>query len=136
MAAFRLEAEQAGLDADADSAGTGHWHTGEAPDRRARAVARRYGVDIGHYRARQVEAADFRRFTHIVALDRDNLNALRALKPDDGTAAVSLLLDHVPGRKGEPVADPYYSGQEGFEITWAEVTLGARALVRLLAGPE
>jgi len=132
-AAFRREAEQAGLDAEIDSAGTGHWHIGEAPDRRARAVALRHGADIGSYRARQVRPDDFRRFSHIVALDSENLAALHALKPKDGTAAISLLLDHVQGREGEAVADPYYGGEEGFEVTWADVTLGARALARLLA---
>ncbi len=60
-AAFRREAEQAGLDAEIDSAGTGHWHIGEAPDRRARAVALRHGADIGSYRARQVIPARRRR---------------------------------------------------------------------------
>ena len=132
-AAFRHEAERIGLDAEIDSAGTGHWHIGEAPDRRARAVALRHGVDIGAYRARQVRPEDFRRFSHIVALDPQNLSDLRALKPKDGTAAISLLLDHVPGREGEAVADPYYGGEAGFEVTWADVTLGAQALARLLA---
>ena len=58
-----------GLDVEIDSAGTGHWHIGEPPDRRARAVALRHGIDIGAYRARQVRPEDFRRFSHIVALD-------------------------------------------------------------------
>lgn len=132
-AAFRREAEQAGLDAEIDLACTGHWHIGEAPDRRARAVALRHGADIGSYRARQVRPDDFRRFSHIVALDFENLAALHALKPKDGTAAISLLLDHVQGREGEAVADPYYGSEEGFEVTWADVTLGAQALARLLA---
>jgi protein-tyrosine phosphatase len=132
-AAFRREAKGIGLDVEIDSAGTGHWHIGEAPDRRARAVALRHGIDIGAYRARQVRAEDFRRFSHIVALDPQNLSDLRALRPKDGTAAISLLLDHVPGREGEAVADPYYGGEEGFEATWADVTLGTQALARLLA---
>ena len=96
-------------------------------------MALRHGADIGSYRARQVRPDDFRRFSHIVALDSENLAALHALKPKDGTAAISLLLDHVQGREGEAVADPYYGGEEGFEVTWADVTLGARALARLLA---
>jgi len=53
-AAFRAEAARAGFDVDVDSAGTGDWHVGEPPDRRAQATARRYGIDIGHYRGRQV----------------------------------------------------------------------------------
>ncbi|KQO59161.1 MULTISPECIES: low molecular weight protein-tyrosine-phosphatase [unclassified Methylobacterium] len=130
-AAFRVEAERAGLDVEVDSAGTGGWHAGEPPDPRALAVARRNGVDISGYRARQVEPADFARFSHIVALDGDNLAVLRRLRPKEG-AALSLLLDHVPGRRGEAVADPYYGADTGFDATWADVTLGARHLVRAL----
>ena len=37
-AAFRAEAERLGLDVEVDSAGTGDWHAGEPPDRRAQAV--------------------------------------------------------------------------------------------------
>jgi low molecular weight protein-tyrosine phosphatase len=132
-AAFRREAELIGLGIEIDSAGTGHWHIGEPPDRRARAVARRHGVDIGAYRARQVHDDDFHRFSHIVALDPQNLADLHVLKPKDAAASISLLLDHVPGREGQAVADPYYGGLEGFEVTWADVTLGAKALARLLA---
>jgi protein-tyrosine phosphatase len=132
-AAFRREAKLIGLDVEIDSAGTGHWHIGEPPDRRARAVAQRHGIDIGAYRARQVRREDFRRFSHIVALDPQNLADLRALKPTDATASIGLLLDHVPGREGQAVPDPYYGGAEEFEVTWADVTLGAQALARLLA---
>jgi protein-tyrosine phosphatase len=132
-AAFRREIEALGLDADADSAGTGDWHIGEPPDRRAQAVARRNGVDIGGYRARLVTPEDFRRFTHIVALDRKNLAVLKTMKPADATAELSLLLDHVEGRKGQAVADPYYGEEDGFDVTWADVTAGARALARHIA---
>ena len=116
-----------------DSAGTGHWHVGEPPDRRAQAVARRYGVEIGHCRARQVTRDDFRRFTHVVALDDSVRAALERLRPAGGTAELRLLLDYVDGRAGEGVADPYYGGPEGFEITWADVTRGAAALARRIA---
>ncbi len=95
-------------------------------------MARRHGIEIGSYRARQVTVEDFRRFTHIVALDRQNLAALAAMRPADSTAGLSLLLDHVEGRKGEAVADPYYGDEAGFEVTWADVTLGARGLLQVL----
>jgi len=127
-AAFRAEAERLGLAVSVDSAGTGGWHRSEPPDPRAIAVAKGHGVDISGMRARQIQPADFRRFTHIVALDTDNLERLRAMRPRDSTATISLLLDHVPGRRGQPVADPYYGDQAGFEITWADVSHGAAAL--------
>ncbi|MEF2070394.1 low molecular weight protein-tyrosine-phosphatase [Consotaella aegiceratis] len=133
-AAFRREAEAQGLAVDVDSAGTGSWHVGEPPDRRAQAVARSHGVDISTYRGRQVAPEDFHRFTHIVALDQENLSALKRLRPKNATAELSLLLDHVPGRAGQPVADPYFGDAAGFDATWADVTAGAAALVRELAG--
>ncbi len=132
-AAFRAEAASIGLEAEIDSAGTGSWHIGRPPDPRAIAVARRHGIDIGFYRGRQVQPADFHRFTHIVALDAENLAALRALKPAGSTAEISLLLDHVPGRKGQAVADPYYGDAAGFDITWSDVTQGAQALAARLS---
>lgn len=129
-AAFRNEATRLGLDVEIDSAGTGDWHIGHPPDRRAAAVARKNGVDIEGLRARQVTEEDFRRFDHIVALDAQNLDDLKRMEPADGKAELSLLLDHVEGREGEAVADPYYGQDEHFDVTWADVTAGAAALAR------
>ncbi|MFT4955246.1 MAG: protein-tyrosine phosphatase [Brevundimonas sp.] len=130
-AAFRQEAERRGLAVAVDSAGTGDWHQGHAPDHRAQAVARRNGVDIGGYRARQVRAEDFDRFTHIVAMDPDNLADLERLRPPGARADLSLMLEHA-GRAGEPVEDPYYGGDDGFDVTWADVSAAARGLAQAL----
>ena len=132
-AAFRREAERLGLDVRIDSAGTGNWHVGRPPDRRATEVARRNGIDISTLKARQVERQDFYEFDHIVALDAQNLADLRALSPPDATAKLSLLLDHVEGRNGQPIADPYYGQAEAFETTWLDVTMGAEGLARTIA---
>jgi protein-tyrosine phosphatase len=131
-AAFRREAERRGLEVEIDSAGTGSWHVGDPPDRRAQAVALRNGVDIAGYRGRQVKPEDFRRFTHIVALDRDNLADLKRIRPSDATAELLLLLDAVEGRRGKSVADPYYGDDAGFDVTWADVAAGARGLADLI----
>src|SRR6478609_10576245 len=78
---FRHTIAQAGLASHfhVDSAGTGDWHVGNPPDRRAIAAARRRGYDLTPLRGRQVEVADFRRFGWILAMDRYNLRALNAL---------------------------------------------------------
>ncbi len=134
-AALRAEAARLRLDLIVDSAGTGNWHAGEAPDERAQRTALRHGVDISGLRARQVRAADFRRFDHVIALDAQNLADLRRLAPADATAELSLLLDHVPGREGQGVVDPWFGDEAGFEVTWAEVTAAARSLAaRFRAG--
>jgi protein-tyrosine phosphatase len=129
-AAFRRAAERLGIEVEVDSAGTGDWHIGYPPDPRAAAVAARNGIDIAHLRARQVTPGDFRRFDHIVALDANNLRDLERLRPADGKAELSLLLDHVEGRAGEAVADPYYGEDSHFDAAWADVAAGAEALAR------
>jgi protein-tyrosine phosphatase len=132
-AAFRAEAERLGLDVEIDSAGTGDWHIGYPPDRRAAAVAAKNGVDITHLRARQVWAGDFRQFDHIVALDAQNLADLERMRPAGAKARLSLLLDHVEGREGQAVADPYYGDDSHFDAAWADVAEGARGLARKIA---
>jgi protein-tyrosine phosphatase len=135
-AAMKAEAARLGLglglDVEIESAGTGGWHVGDPPDPRAQATARRHGIDISGYRGRQVKAEDFRHFRHIVALDTDNLANLKRLQPKDGTARLSLMLDHA-GRPGQSVADPYYGDDAGFETTWREVSAGAAGLAKALA---
>lgn len=135
-AALRAAAAERGIAVDVDSAGTGPWHVGDPPDRRAQATAARYGIDISASRGRQVDPRDFNRFMHIVAMDRDNLDTLLRMQPAGATAKVSLLLDHVPGRVGEAIADPYYGGLEGFETAWADVSAGARGLLAILSGNQ
>lgn len=127
-AALRAEARKAGLDIEIDSAGTAGWHAGKAPDPRSIEVAREWGVDISHLRARQVTEDDFRRFSHIYAMDAQNLADLRAMAPTDATAAVALILDTIRGREGASVADPYYDGEDMFRFTWEDVSTAARAI--------
>jgi protein-tyrosine phosphatase len=132
--AFRAAAHQRGLVALIDSAGTASYHVGSPPDPRAIAVAAKNGIDIGSQSARQIERDDFNRFTHIIALDRANLETLRSKAPRDTTAQLTMLMDAVDGRRGEPVPDPYYGTALAFEITWSQITLGVEAWVdRLMA---
>lgn len=130
--AMRVAAREAGLDLLVDSAGTGGWHIGSPPDSRAIAIARAMGVDISDLRARQVERSDFHRFAHIFALDGRNLADLRRLQPGDAAAELSLLLDMVPGREGQAVADPYYGEDDGFAVAWRDVSNAAEMLAQRL----
>ncbi len=131
-AALRKAAADAGVEIEVDSAGTAAYHIGKTPDPRSVAEAASFGIDISHYRARQVVADDFRRFTHIYALDKTNLRDLQRIAPVDATAQLALVLDAVPGREGAAVADPYYGGEEDFRATREDVYAAARAIVATL----
>lgn len=127
--AARAAFADAGIAARLDSAGTGDWHVGRPPDARAQAVARTNGIDIGNLRARQIGPEDFVRFDLILAADTQNLRDLHALAPRGHTARLALMLDMVPGRAGQPVADPYYGDAPEFDACWREVSAVAAALV-------
>ena len=98
-----------------DSAGTGDWHIGEPPDRRAIANAAEHGVDIAGLRARQLAAADYRRFDWLLCADRANLRDVRARMPAGSHGRVALLLDWAGVEVEGDVPDPYTGGPAQFE---------------------
>jgi protein-tyrosine phosphatase len=116
-AVFRERAARAGLDKyiHVDSAGTGNWHVGHPPDRRAIAHAARRGYDLAPLRARQVSREDFRRFGWILAMDESNLRDLQGLQPAEFGGHLGLMLDFAPTLGLRDVPDPYYGGVDGFE---------------------
>jgi protein-tyrosine phosphatase len=115
-----------------DSAGTGGWHVGEPPDARATEAALRRGIVL-EGSARQVRAEDFERFDLIVAMDRSNERALRALAPDEPARAKVRRLrefDHAgAGVDDLDVPDPYYEGQHGFDIVLDQVQAACAGLL-------
>ncbi len=125
---MRLAAERTGLEVAIDSCGTAAYHVGEPPDPRSVETAAAHGIDISDLRGRQLAAEDFTRFTHIFAMDHQNLRNIKAVQPDNATAHVSLLMDVVEGREGAAIADPYYDGEEHFEFTWQDVWSAAETL--------
>lgn len=113
---FRQVLEREGLleQISVDSCGIGDWHVGKAPDPRAQAAARRRGITIGALRARQLAPDDFDRFDYVLAMDHDNLRAIRAMQPSDYPGHAGLLLAFA-GHGDAEVPDPYYGGEQGFE---------------------
>lgn len=132
--AARAAFEAAAIEARLDSAGTGDWHVGHPPDLRAQAEARRRGADISDLRARQLRRRDFFDFDLILAADETNLADALVIRPAGATAELKLMLDLVPGREGEDVADPYYGEDGGFAATWDDVSALASALVASARG--
>ncbi|WP_116364213.1 low molecular weight protein-tyrosine-phosphatase [Parahaliea mediterranea] len=97
-----------------DSCGTGDWHIGRAPDRRAIAAAATRGYQLQHLRARQVAPGDFDQFDYILAMDNSNLKDLQAMRPAGFTGHLGLFLAF-GGDAEREVPDPYYGGDEGFD---------------------
>jgi len=113
-----------------DSAGTGAWHVGNPPDRRATAAAAARGIVL-EGAARQVRPSDFDDYDLLLAADRENLADLRAIAPDDeARAKVRLLREFDPHSHGDlDVPDPYYGGPGGFEEVLDLVEAACRGLL-------
>jgi protein-tyrosine phosphatase len=133
-AMLRKQVHAAGLDEaiEVDSAGTADYHVGSPPDPRSIAHGERRGLAMKHLRGRQVEAADFERFDHVLAMDEDNLATLRRLRPPGSRARVGLLMDHAPGAGSRVVPDPYYGGSADFERVLDLVDIAVAGLLASL----
>jgi protein-tyrosine phosphatase len=114
-----------------DSAGTGGWHVGNAPDARATAAAARRGITLTGG-ARQVDASDFASADLLLAMDAQNLRDLRAIAPSPEAAAkVRLLREFDPASAPADldVPDPYYGDGDGFALVLDQVEAACRGLL-------
>lgn len=131
-AAIVEAAASAGLDVVVDSAGTGAWHVGEAPDRRMTAAAAEMGLTLDGA-ARQFDPSDFDRFDLIVAMDHRNHGDLLDLAPDDEAAGkVKMFRSYDPDAIDLDVPDPYYGGEQGFRDVVTMVRAAAQGLIASL----
>ena len=129
--------EEEGLtgEIEIDSAGTGAWHIGKPPDRRATHAARARGVVL-EGEGRQVAPEDFERFDLLLCMDRENLVDVLALAPDEeAREKVKLLREFDPEASASgdlDVPDPYYGGDDGFERVLDLVTQACDGLLKEL----
>ena len=113
-----------------DSAGTAAYHVGSPPDSRTRQAALRRGYDMSALRARVVESKDFDRFDLILAMDRQNFDALRQRAPATAHQRIRMFLEFAPDADTTDVPDPYYGGPNGFEEVLDLVEAAARGLLQ------
>jgi low molecular weight protein-tyrosine phosphatase len=131
---FQRLIEQTGLinKIQIDSAGTHAYHIGNSPDPRAQAVALRRGIDLSSLRARRIARSDYEKYDYILAMDQDNLNALRINCPPEHVYKLHLFLEFAPELKVNEVPDPYYGGSTGFEQVLDLVEIASEGLLRHL----
>ena len=123
-----------------DSAGTGGWHVGDPPDRRATAAAAARGVSLAGA-ARKVSPEDLERFDLILAMDGSNLADLRRLAGDEEEREkVRLLREFDPASVAAggdlDVPDPYYGAAGGFEEVLDLVQAACEGLLAELRAPH
>jgi protein-tyrosine phosphatase len=128
----RIAASPLAGKATVDSAGTGGWHAGQPPDRRAISCAHGHGVDISMLRARQLRKQDYSEFDWLLCADRENLRDVIGQAPASARDKVALLMEWAGIEGDGAIPDPYTGGPAEFEHTWRLVDSAAQAVVARL----
>lgn len=116
-----------------ESAGTGNWHVGQAPDKRSIETARNNNLDITHLRGRHFSKSDFQEFDYIYVMDNQNYRDVIAQAQNEiDKAKVQLILEEIfPGERMD-VPDPYYGLQDGFEKVYHMLDLACNSIAQKL----
>lgn len=127
-------AEEFGVDAEIDSAGTHDYHVGEPADPRMIQAAELRGYELTS-RARQVTAADLdpRSFDLVLAMDRENHARLLELAPAS-KSHIRLFGDYLDEDWPDDVPDPYYGEQAGFDRVLDMLEAGCPLILQTLGG--
>ena len=118
-AVFRGFIENNGLENEfeIDSAGTSAWHAGEKADARMRRHASTRGYKLTSLSRKFSPDTDFGYFDIIVAMDNDNLRDLRSVvRSKEDEKKLFLMTDFSKEYDYDYVPDPYYGGDQGFEL--------------------
>lgn len=115
---FKQLVESAGLSNRilTDSCGTAAYHVGEPPDKRSIKAAAKRGYDLTALRARKFDRNDFQTFDYILAMDNANYSDLYRIGGHAQPEKLKLFLEFHPDPAWTEVPDPYYGGEEGFNL--------------------
>jgi protein-tyrosine phosphatase len=118
-AVFRGFVENNGIENEfeIDSAGTSAWHAGEKADARMRRHASKRGYKLTSLSRKFNPDTDFDYFDIIVAMDNDNLRDMKNMIRSKGDEKkLFLMTDFSKEYDYDYVPDPYYGGDQGFEL--------------------
>jgi len=100
-----------------DSAGILNYHQGEPADKRMKQHAKRRGYSITSISRPVDPAKDFDRFDLIIGMDFQNIRDLKSMaRTKNDVGKIFLMTDFLKKSNFDSVPDPYFSGEEGFEL--------------------
>lgn len=118
-AVFTGIAKKAGLikNFEVDSAGTSGWHAGAPADKRMQGHAIKRGYNLTSISRKFNSDSDFDYFDIIIGMDDQNIEALKSMARNaEDLAKIHKMTDFAKEWNYDEVPDPYYGGEEGFEL--------------------
>ena len=88
-----------------------------------------FGISVAGKHAVQVTKRDYEHYDLLLVMDSNNIRNLRRVIGEDTQNKVHLLLDYTE-RKGESIADPWYTGD--FDVTYDDIMEGLAGLLAYL----
>ena len=88
-----------------------------------------FGISVAGKHAVQVTKRDYEHYDLLLVMDSNNIRNLRRVIGEDTQNKVHLLLDYT-ARKGESIADPWYTGD--FDVTYNDIMEGLAGLLAYL----
>ena len=88
-----------------------------------------FGISVAGKYAVQVTKRDYEHYDLLLVMDSNNIRNLRRVIGEDTQNKVHLLLDYTE-RKGESIADPWYTGD--FDVTYNDIMEGLAGLLEQL----
>jgi protein-tyrosine phosphatase len=128
-AIFQKLARDAGLSDrfEIASVGTDDEDIGLPIHRGTRAVLQQHGIPYSNdKRATLVTRADVEEADYTLAMTRQHLSELQALRPAR-SGEMRLLMDFVPSGEGRDIPDPYYT--RNFDEVYAMISAGCQGLL-------
>lgn len=114
-AVLKARVKARGMEIEVDSAGTINNHQGKGPDKRSQAAGELRGYSFKGIVSRPVTEHDFEHFDYIFAADEQNKADLLSRCPLQYANKIHLFLSMSDVKETE-IPDPYYGGEQGFEL--------------------
>ncbi|MBM3183919.1 MAG: low molecular weight phosphotyrosine protein phosphatase [Chlamydiae bacterium] len=115
-----------------DSCGIGWFHVGERPDPRAFEAAKKKGILIDH-RAQQFREEFFETFDLILTVEPVITEQLELrTKKQEHQQKIRLVTDFSSKFKGQPILDPYYMNEGGFDEMMEMILDACKGLLETL----
>jgi len=124
------------LEALVESAGFESYHINDHPDIRAINIAKKHGIDISSYSCRLFTTDDFDRFDKIYVMEASNYRDVKYFaRNQEDIDKVQFLMSVIHG-KNEPVPDPYFGDEQGFDKTYDMLNKACDQIIEKLKKSE
>jgi protein-tyrosine phosphatase len=112
-----------------DSAGTASWHTGKGPDPRMTKTLQSRGIEVTG-KARQITKKDLGKFDLILTMDDENFANVQKLDTaKQYSDKIKKFANFCSEHTETEVPDPYYGGQDGFDLVANMLEDGCRNII-------